>query len=69
MSQQKIQCVYSLALVPWVLFKGFSYVLCRQVMEILSESPQSACQTGCDMWMGQINELEVHWEEKEVIIK
>ena len=44
-------------------------VLCRQVMAITSKSSHSVCQTGCDMWMGQINELEVDWEEKEVIIK
>jgi len=38
-------------------------------MEITSKSSPSACQMGCNMWMGQINELEVDWEKREVIRK
>lgn len=38
-------------------------------MEITSKSSHTPHQTGCKVWTGQINELDVDQNEKEVIIK
>lgn len=44
-------------------------MLCRKVIEITSEKLNSARQTGCVIRKGEINKLEVDWEEQEVLIK